>query len=265
MPSHLSFAAFLFGLFLTISSFINGGTEAFSFTSSDIQIMAFLSGRTASFRFGLLPWHFVKKSRTVKFGSAAQMLDFFRLPKDGRYYRRISLGFQRIFASTIFFGTEDQPNGNRLIDWARFHFFDQLHLWFTDVTTDHSNTITLSEAFYGEIDRHRVPMEREVVVALANSPGVLDFYVWIAWKSWVLKGGEVSVPLFSTGGLSDQIGCRIHPEDRFLRRKINHWLRVIRAHWPHCPARISEDGQNLIIGSSRSSPALHSAPKPVNS
>jgi hypothetical protein len=45
------------------------------------------------------------------------------------------------------------------------------------------NTITLSEAFYSEIDRHRVPMEREVVIAVANSPGVLDFYVWIAWKS----------------------------------------------------------------------------------
>jgi hypothetical protein len=197
-----------------------------------------------------------QKSRTLRFDSAAQILDFFRLPKDGRYYRRIAQGFQRIFASTIFFGTEEQPGGNRLIDWARFHFIDQLHVWFTDDNGDHSNTITLSEAFYSEIDRHRVPMEREVVIALANSPGVLDFYVWIAWKSWVLKAGEVRVSLFSPGGLRDQLGCRIHPEDRFLRRKINQWLRVIRAHWPQCPAKISADGQNLIIRSSRFSPAL---------
>jgi hypothetical protein len=201
-----------------------------------------------------------QKSRTVRFESAAQILDFFRLPKDGRYYRRIAQGFQRIFASTIFFGTEDQPNGNRLIDWARFHFFDQLHLWFTDHAGDPLNTITLSEAFYSEIDRHRVPMERQVVIALANSPGVLDFYVWIAWRSWVLKAGEACVPLFSAGGLRDQLGCRIHPEDRFLRRKINRWLHVIHAHWPQCPAKISADGQSLIIGSSRRSPALHSAP-----
>ena len=206
-----------------------------------------------------------QKSRTVRFRSAAQMLEFFRLPKDGRYYRRVAQGFQRIFASTIFFGTDDQPDGNHLIDWARFHFFDELHLWFTDDTDDHSNTITLSEAFYGEIDRHRVPMEREVIIALANSPGVLDFYVWIAWKSWVLKAGEASVSLFSVGGLRDQLGCRIHPEDRFLRRKINQWLRVIRAAWPRCPAKISADGQSLIIGTSRASPALHSAPTSVNS
>jgi hypothetical protein len=211
-----------------------------------------------------------QKDRTVHFDSAATMLDFFRLPKDGRYYRRLAQGFQRIFASTIFFGTEDQPAGSHLIDWARFHFFDQVHLWFVEnghssspsVAAD-SNTITLSEAFYNEIDQHPVPMEREVVIALANSPGVLDFYVWIAWKSWVLKTARVSVPLFTSGGLRDQLGCRIHPEDRFLRRKINHWLRVIRCHWPQCPAQISPDGQYLTISSSKPSPALHPVPTSV--
>jgi hypothetical protein len=137
-----------------------------------------------------------QKTRTVRFDSAAQMLEFFQLAKDGRYYRRMVQGFQRIFASTIFFGTEDRPVGSRLIDWARFHFFDELHLWFTEddkppsvSAADHPNTITLSEAFYTEIGQHRIPMEREIVIALANSPGVLDFYIWIAWKSWVLKYG----------------------------------------------------------------------------
>ncbi|HKT10681.1 MAG TPA: replication protein RepA [Terriglobia bacterium] len=125
-----------------------------------------------------------QKSRTVRFHSAAQILDFFRLPKDGRYYRRMAQGFQRIFAATIFFGTEDQPTGNHLIGWARFHFFDHLHLWFTEgkecssrAAGQHRNTITLSEGFYREIDQHRLPIEREVVIALANAPGVLDFYV----------------------------------------------------------------------------------------
>ena len=159
--------------------------------------------------------------------------------------------------------TGDQPGASRLIDWARFHFFDEIHLWFTEngtspsiPTEDRSNTITLSEAFYTEIDQHRIPMEREVVSALSNSPGVLDFYIWIAWKSWVLKSGTTRVPLFSPGGLKEQLGCQIHPEGRFLRRKINQWLRVIRAHWPECPAQISTDGQSLVISSSKSSPAL---------
>jgi hypothetical protein len=205
-----------------------------------------------------------QKSRTVHFGHAAQILEFFRFPKDGRCYRRLVQGFQRIFASTIFFGADDQPAGSRLLDWARFHFFDQVHLWFNERENcsssspdDSSNTITLSEAFYNEIDQHRVPMEREVVIALANSPGVLDFYVWIAWKSWVLKTRKVSIPLFAPGGLREQLGCRIHPEDRFLRRKINRWLGVIGAHWPQCPATIAPDQLSLVISSSKLSPALH--------
>src|SRR5215472_7018392 len=71
-----------------------------------------------------------QKSRIVRFESAAQMLDFFHLSKDGRHYHRIVQGFHRIFAATIFFGTEDQPNRSPLIDRARFHFLDRMRLWF---------------------------------------------------------------------------------------------------------------------------------------
>jgi hypothetical protein len=45
-----------------------------------------------------------QKSRTVHFDRAAQMLEFFRLAKDGRYYRRMVQGFQHISASIIFSG-----------------------------------------------------------------------------------------------------------------------------------------------------------------
>jgi hypothetical protein len=51
-----------------------------------------------------------------------------RHPKDCHYYRRMVQGCQCIFASTIFFGTEDQPVGSRLIEWARFHLFDDSSL-----------------------------------------------------------------------------------------------------------------------------------------
>src|SRR5438046_10319613 len=40
-----------------------------------------------------------QKSRIVHFESAAQMLDFFRLPNDGRHYRRIVQGFNRILCT----------------------------------------------------------------------------------------------------------------------------------------------------------------------
>jgi len=60
--------------------------------------------------------------------------------------------------------------------------------------------------------------------------------------------------------LKEQLGCHMHTADRFLRRKINQWLRVIRAHWPQCPAEIAADGLHLVISSSRLSPALYPVP-----
>lgn len=41
-----------------------------------------------------------QKSRNIRFDSSAQMLDFFRLSKDGRHYRRIVQGFQRVFTAS---------------------------------------------------------------------------------------------------------------------------------------------------------------------
>jgi len=204
-----------------------------------------------------------QRSRVVHFDSAAEMLDFFRLPKDGLHYRRIVQGFQRIFAATIFFGSEDQPDGPPVMDWSRFHFFDRIQLWFNQ---DHcstardpesrENVITLSEAFYGEIDDHRIPVELEVVAALAHAPGALDFYIWIVWKSWTVNGNPARIPLFANQGLEDQLGASNYSLDRYFRRKISAWLRQVKVLWPDCPATISKDRRFLIVPSSKRVPAV---------
>jgi len=207
-----------------------------------------------------------QKSRTVRFESAAQILDFFRLSPDGYHYRRIVQGFQRIFAATIFFGSEDQPGNNAFVDWARFHFFDDMHLWFSpgreSASDNPANTITLSEAFYREIDEHRIPVEREVVAALAHAPGILDFYLWVVWKSWTVNGVQARIAIVGNGGLNQQLGSKEYSLDRRFRHTVVTWLRKVKAFWPECPATISDDRRLLIISSSRNSPAIQSARPP---
>ena len=66
-----------------------------------------------------------QKSRIVHFQSVSELLGFLQPFKDGYHYRRLVEAFKRIFASTIFFGTEDRPTSSRLIDWTRFHFLDR--------------------------------------------------------------------------------------------------------------------------------------------
>jgi len=204
-----------------------------------------------------------QKSRVVRFQSAAQILDFFRLSKDGRHYRRIVQGFQRVFAATIFFGTDDQPDAYHVADSARFHFFDRIHLWFHDhdqstpANDAAKNTITLSEAFYREIDAHRIPVEREVLAALANAPGLLDFYIWIVWKSWTLNGQLTYIPILSPGGLSDQLGSKNYSVGRTFCPVLSKWIRHVKALWPECPVDFSQDRQFLMVRSSRKHPAIN--------
>ena len=113
-----------------------------------------------------------QKSSTVRFDAAIEMLGFFKLAPDGNHYHLLTRGSQQFFSATIFLGPEDHPHVRPMIEWARFHFFDQMKLWF-DAKHHHSpgpgrapgNAISLSESFYQQIDAHRIPVERHVVAA----------------------------------------------------------------------------------------------------
>ena len=205
-----------------------------------------------------------QKTRTVHFCSPTRLLDHFHLPKDGAQYRRVKAAFQRIFAATMFFGTEQETRRHTVVDAERFHFMDSMRLWFTcagrpESTNDQgcSNTITLSEPFYQEIIAHPIPVEREVVAALAHAPGLLDFYVWISWKSWTVNGQPARIPMFGPNGLSQQLGTAKYSVDRLFRHKVSRWLTHVKLLWPECPAQVSHDGRFLIVQSSRKSAALH--------
>ena len=209
-----------------------------------------------------------QKSRAIHFSSAAEILDFFDLPKDGPHYRRMVEGFQRVFAATIFFGTRGQVKGATFIEMARFQFFDRMKLWFNTeeqnppiARESFENTIMLSEAFYNEISAHPIPVERTVISALANAPGVLDFYMWLVWRSWTIRSGAISVPLVAERGLNEQLGSKNYTEPRYFRAKVKTWLRQVKVLRPECPADLSSNGYFIEIHSSRANPPIHSSVK----
>jgi plasmid replication initiation protein len=47
-----------------------------------------------------------QQCQTIRFKSAAQMFDTFGMANGGKEYRRLVAAFERIFGTTIFFGTE---------------------------------------------------------------------------------------------------------------------------------------------------------------
>ncbi len=200
-------------------------------------------------------WH---KARVIRFRSAATILETFGLPKDGRYYKRLIAGFERIFYSTFFFTSDEQNAETIMITRTSFRFVSTLKLWYIRGAAPHrerdpgplENTIVLSEEFWNEIQRHPIPVDLNVVRALADSPGNLDLYIWLVWRSWTAKM-LVNIPLFGPEGLISQLGNSENLRERDFRRQIARWLQITRQLWPDCAATLAESGESLMLQPAR--------------
>jgi hypothetical protein len=210
------------------------------------------------------------RARTENSASGATILDAFQLPKDGRYYKRLIAGFERVFYSTFYFAGDEQGADAVVITSTSFRFVKDLRLWYfhsnetgnisEGVTRE--NVIVLSEEFWREIQEHPIPVDLNVVRALADSPGNLDLYVWLVWRCWTAKS-RADIPLFGPEGLISQLGNSTNLRERDFRRQMVQWLKVIQQLWPECPAAISPTGASVILHAGRrpensTAPAYHS-------
>ena len=189
------------------------------------------------------------RSRTVEFGSARQILRDWGLPENGSHYRRLADAFLRIFASTIFFGTSFDAPRSGVWDVSRLHFFERMRLWFRpehSEIAERNNLATLTEAFWDEIRTHPIPVDADVIRALANNPGCLDLYAWLSWRCHQARAEE-SIPLFGSFGLANQLGVQHYERERKFRERLRRWLELVRVYWPECPARVSANGRHLEV------------------
>lgn len=185
-----------------------------------------------------------QKSQTVRFRSAAEILELFGMSKGGKEYRRLVAAFERIFGATIFFGTDHQSGTTRVVHRARFNFMREATIWYADAGGD--NMITLSDEFYAEISAHPIPTNLDVVRLLAPTPGAMDLYVWLSYRCFTAKGSQ-SIPLFGPNGLAHQLGCVEYSRPRKFRQVLEGWLELVRACWPECPARLDVSEGRLLI------------------
>jgi hypothetical protein len=191
------------------------------------------------------------QSPIIKFRSAGEMLDTFGMQKGGKEYRRLVGAFQRIFGSTIFFGTASDGPKASVLNMSRFNFLRQARIWFNKDSEalpdqDGENVIILSDQFYKEVIAHPVPTDLEAVRMLNSAPAALDLFMFLSYRCFVAKGPD-SIPIFGPAGLANQIGCGEYARPRKFREKLDAWLDLVRLTWPECPATISSDGQRLLI------------------
>jgi hypothetical protein len=200
-----------------------------------------------------------QKSQTIRFKTAAEMLETFGMHKGGKEYRRLIAAFERIFGATIFFGTDSTTAKARVVQRSRFNFLREAQVWYNrdpDQTAGEQfeNVIVLSDEFYREVVAHPIPTDLEAVKVLAAAPAVLDLFMWLSYRCFTAKGPE-SIPIFGPYGLVSQIGCVAYTRERRFAAKPDQWLNTIRVMWPGCPARIA-DNRVLVIDRANAIPHL---------
>jgi hypothetical protein len=195
----------------------------------------------------------LQQSREVHLGSAAEICRLVGMDTGGYSYRRIMEGFQRVFSSTIYFGS-DRTATDSMLDASRVAFFDRMKLWYDssgkaakgNQHERHENVIYLSEPFWQELQHHRIPVDLNVVRALKDAPANLDFFLWLTFRSWTVpKGAVARIPLFGPDGLTAHLGSVEYGSPRRFRQKVKEWLGVINAAWSDCPATV--DGEYLLL------------------
>jgi len=145
-------------------------------------------------------WH---KDRVIRFRSAATILDAFQPPKDGRYYKRLIAGFERIFYSTFYLASDEQNAEAVVMTRTIFRLVKDLRLWYfktndAGVSREPFRVRISSSSPRNSGERFRsnpIPVDLSVVRALADSRGTLDLYVWLTWRSWTAKG-RTDIPRF---------------------------------------------------------------------
>jgi hypothetical protein len=193
-----------------------------------------------------------QKSQTIRFRTAAEMLETFGMHKGGKEYRRLIAAFERIFGATIFFGTDGSLGKAKVIHRSRFNFLREAQIWYSRnadqpvLSDEFENVIVLSDEFFQEISSHPIPTDLEAVRVLAPSPAVLDLFMWLSYRCFSAKGEE-QIPIFGNFGLAAQLGNVEYARPRRFREKLEQWLKTIRTMWPECPARLDKAGTHLAV------------------
>ncbi len=194
-----------------------------------------------------------QRTPILRFRSGAEMLEMFSMQRGGKEYRRLVAGIERIFGTTVYFRTEPSGSDAKLVSRARFHFVRETHIWFDRSWAENrsfnhrENVIALSDEFFEEVTAHPIPSDLNVIRLLAASPGALDLYLWLTYRTFTVKGSQ-AIPLFGPKGLKAQLGCTDYSRRRRFRAMLIQWLRVIATACPPLSRRIRISSGHLELG-----------------
>jgi hypothetical protein len=97
--------------------------------------------------------------------------------------------------------------------------------------------LKLSKAFFESLKRHPVPIDRDAVIRIRNSPMALDIYLWLAYRLPALEKDA----RISWTALWRQFGAGIATM-RFFKRPFAENLELARSIYPTAQFQLTESG-----------------------
>lgn len=195
-----------------------------------------------------------QKSRKIVVNFYRDFMNLFEMKaEDGRKYKLVQQSLGRIrkalYSWEIDNGTTRETGGNYLyIEEWDLHFDpknpQQRPLW--------DQYILLSERFWYEINKHKIPFNLEAARHLKTKPAYLNFFLWLSYRTWNVwnecPGEEVLIPYWGDCGLQNQMSSVI--EQRFsFRSQVKGWMEATKEIWPLCPVEIVGDSLRVFVTS----------------
>ena len=193
-----------------------------------------------------------QQSRKIVVNFYRDLMEMFDInPNSGYKYKAVKASMARIrnalYKWELDQGATRETGGNYLYIEEWDLYFDpknsqQRPLW--------DQYILLSERFWYEINKHRIPFNLEAARHLKTKPAHLSFYLWLSYRVWTVwsecPGEEVLIPFWGEYGLQNQMSSKMEEKNDF-RPEIKKWLASTKEVWPNCPAELDGDALRICV------------------
>jgi Plasmid encoded RepA protein len=194
----------------------------------------------------------------IYFRSASDLLRAFEIPINGRERQLLRERLQRVFSATYQIELkEKQKDGSIIWNAQRYQLITRVCLWFKN--SEKENQYTLENAWRNYIDldpyfaqdlrKRSLPIDLDTIIALKRSPALMDYYAWLAWRSYgLLKSGqkEARVPILSPHGYWAQSGSSSTDESNIKEMMRRRHAKLL-TYWPECPSELTSNAEYIIV------------------
>jgi hypothetical protein len=194
----------------------------------------------------------------IHFRSASDLLRAFEIPINGREMQLLRERLMRVLSATYQVELkEKQANGGLIWTSRRYQLMTEVKLWFNQTGKENQHTlesawqnyIQLDPYFAQDLRKGSLPIDMNTVIALKRSPALLDYYAWMAWRSYGLyKSGqkEARVPILSPHGYWAQSGSSSTDESNIKELMRRRHAKLL-TYWPQCPNKLTSNAEYILL------------------